>query len=96
MTGASPAGLRCGSCSSSLLLVLRAPVAALALTVLGAGTVGSGFGALTLVGKAVDVDAVALTGASLVGLALGVAFSLMLYVRWRDELRPSPPAIRPR
>ena len=73
-----------------LLLVLRAPVAALALTVLGAGTVGSGFGALTLVGKAVDVDAVALTGASLVGLALGVAFSLMLYVRWRDELRAEP------
>jgi hypothetical protein len=52
--------------------------------------VGAGFGAMTLAGKLLDVDAMAVTAAALVGLALGVAFSLMIYVRWRDELRAEP------
>ena len=71
----------------ALLLVLRAPVAALALTVVGAATIGSGFGALTLAAELFDIDAVAITASSLVGLALGISYSLMIYVRWRDELR---------
>ena len=74
----------------ALLLVLRAPIAALVLSAVGAATVGAGLGAMTLAGKLFDIDAMAVTAAALVGLALGVAFSLMIYVRWRDELRAEP------
>ena len=55
-----------------LLIGLRAPVAALALTAFGAVTTLAGFGAMALVGKVIDTDAVAVALASMTGLALGV------------------------
>ncbi|MFL5847087.1 MAG: MMPL family transporter, partial [Solirubrobacteraceae bacterium] len=69
-----------------LLLLLRAPVAALALTVLGAATSFASLGIMTLLGKAIPVDAVAVTTACMTGLALGVGYGLLLYRRWRSEI----------
>jgi len=69
-----------------LLVLLRAPVVALALTLLGGGTAFAGFGAMTLLGKAMEVDATAVTLASVTGLALGVGYGLLFYRRWRTEV----------
>jgi RND superfamily putative drug exporter len=68
-----------------LLLVLRAPVAALVLTGLGGAVTLMSFGAMTLLGKVVDVDPTGITFASMTGLALGVGYALLVYRRWRDE-----------
>jgi RND superfamily putative drug exporter len=70
----------------ALLMLLRAPLVALALTLLGAGTAFSSFGAMTLLGKVMDVDATAVTLASVTGLALGVGYGLLFYRRWRAEV----------
>ena len=69
-----------------LLLLLRAPVAALALTVLGAGTAFSALGLMALLGKVLEVDAVAVTTGSMIGLALGVGYGFMVFRRWRREV----------
>jgi RND superfamily putative drug exporter len=69
-----------------LLLILRAPLAALALTVLGAGTAFASIGIMTILGKSIAVDAVAVTTASMIGLALGVGYGLLIYRRWRTEM----------
>jgi len=68
-----------------LLLILRAPAAALVLTAFGGATTLMSFGAMTLLGKAIDVDPTAVTLASMAGLALGVSYALLVYRRWRDE-----------
>ena len=68
-----------------LLLILRAPVAALVLTALGGATTLMSYGAMALLGQAVDVDATAVTLASMAGLALGVGYALLIYRRWREE-----------
>jgi RND superfamily putative drug exporter len=69
-----------------LLLLLRAPVVAGALSVLGTATAFSALGVMSLLGKAIDVDAVAVTSASMLGLALGVGYGLLFYRRWRREV----------
>src|SRR3954447_18414714 len=51
-----------------LLLLLRAPIVALALTTLGAATSFSGLGIMAILGKAIDVDAVAVTAACMIGM----------------------------
>ena len=68
-----------------LLVVLRAPVAALVLTAFGGITTLMSFGAMALLGKAIEVDATAVTLASMAGLALGVSYALLVYRRWRSE-----------
>jgi X-X-X-Leu-X-X-Gly heptad repeat protein len=68
-----------------LLLVLRAPVAALLLTGLAGATTLLSFGAMALLGTTVDGDATAITLASMAGMALGVGYALLVYRRWRDE-----------
>jgi RND superfamily putative drug exporter len=68
-----------------LLVVLRAPIAALVLTAFGGATTLMSFGAMALLGKAVDVDPTAVTLASMSGLALGVSYALLVYWRWREE-----------
>ena len=68
-----------------LLIVLRAPVAALVLTAFGGATTLMSFGAMALLGKAIDVDPTAVTLASMAGLALGVSYAMLVYRRWRTE-----------
>ena len=68
-----------------LLLILRAPVAALALTAFGGATTLMSFGAMALLGKAIDVDPTAVALASMAGLALGVSYAMIVYRRWRSE-----------
>lgn len=70
-----------------LLVGLRAPLAAAALTGLGATTVGVGFGVMTLVGKVVDVDSLAIAFGALTGLALGVGYGLMIMHRFHEAER---------
>jgi putative drug exporter of the RND superfamily len=68
-----------------LLVVLRAPVAALVLTAFGGMTTFMSFGAMALLGKVIEVDATAVTLASMAGLALGVSYAMVVYRRWRTE-----------
>ncbi|HEX5618849.1 MAG TPA: MMPL family transporter [Solirubrobacteraceae bacterium] len=68
-----------------LLVILRAPIAALVLTAFGGMTTLMSFGAMALLGKAIDVDPTAVTLASMSGLALGVSYALLVYRRWRTE-----------
>jgi putative drug exporter of the RND superfamily len=72
-----------------LVLGLRAPLAAVAVTAVGAATVLAGYGVMALIGKAIDVDAVAIALASMTGLALGVGYSLLILDRFhQEELAP--------
>lgn len=69
-----------------LLLVFRSPVAAAIPLVLGLTTVGAGNGALSLINELKPLDAAALNMGSMLGLALGVDYSLLLVSRFREEL----------
>ena len=90
-----------------LLIILRAPIAALVLTAFGGVTTLMSFGAMALLGKAIDVDATAVTLASMAGLALGVSYAharvpalaLRAQRRWMRTTAPvrrSPRAARSR
>ena len=74
-----------------LLVVLRAPVAALVLTAFGGATTLMSFGAMALLGKAIEVDATAVALASMAGLALGVSYAMLVYRRWRTEREAGDP-----
>ena len=69
-----------------LLLVFRSPVAAAIPLLIAAGTVVSGFGIISLILDVADVDAIALSAASMIGLALGVDYSLLIVTRFRASL----------
>jgi RND superfamily putative drug exporter len=69
-----------------LLLVLRAPIAALVVTAFGATTLLAGLGVMTLVARAMDTDPTAVALGSLMALALGVGFALLVLQRFREEL----------
>lgn len=71
-----------------LLVGLRAPLAAAALTVFGGATAFAGLGVMALLGSVVDTDAIAVSLASMTGLALGVGFSLMILDRFHQETGP--------
>jgi X-X-X-Leu-X-X-Gly heptad repeat protein len=73
-----------------LLLLLRAPVAAVGITALGAGTAFSALGLTTLMGKVTDVDALSVLLGTLNGLVMGVGFGVMFYRRWREALGTGP------
>jgi X-X-X-Leu-X-X-Gly heptad repeat protein len=68
-----------------LVVILRAPIAALVLTAFGGATTLVSFGAMALLGNAIEVDATAVTLASMAGLALGVSYAMLVYRRWRSE-----------
>ena len=68
-----------------LLIGLRAPLAAGLVTVVGAATVLSGIGLMALVGKVTTTDPLSLATATMTGLSLGVAFSLMILDRFHRE-----------
>jgi RND superfamily putative drug exporter len=69
-----------------LLLVFRSPVAALVPLVFGAAAVVSVRGLLSLIAGWIEIDGFALTVASMMGLALGVDYALLMVSRFREEL----------
>jgi putative drug exporter of the RND superfamily len=69
-----------------LLLVFRSPVAAGIPLAFGAITVISSRGVLYFASAWFDVDAFALTVCTMMGLALGVDYALLMVSRFREEL----------
>ena len=69
-----------------LLLVFRSPIAALLPLLLGVVTIAAGRGLIDLANRVWSLDVVALNMASMMGLALGVDYSLVLVSRFREEL----------
>ncbi len=69
-----------------LLLVFRSLVAAAVPLAFGGLTVFAGRGALVLLGSVVTVDALSLVVCAMMGLALGVDYSLLVVSRFREEL----------
>lgn len=69
-----------------LLLVFRSPIAAAIPLAFGAITVLSSRGILYLASGWLDIDAFALTVCSMMGLALGVDYALLMVSRFREEL----------
>jgi RND superfamily putative drug exporter len=75
-----------------LLLVFRSLVAAAIPLAFGALTVVAGRGVLFLLAGAMTIDALALVVCTMMGLALGVDYSLLIVSRFREELeRDSDP-----
>jgi RND superfamily putative drug exporter len=79
-----------------LLVVFGSPAAAAIPAVLGFGTVFAGFGLISLIASLTPLTELATSSASMMGLALGVDYSLLVVSRFRDELDGSadPEAIR--
>ena len=77
-----------------LLLVFRSVVAAAIPLVLGAMTVLAGRGILVLLSSLMRIDALSLVVCTMMGLALGVDYSLFIVSRFREELAAGhdPPA----
>jgi RND superfamily putative drug exporter len=69
-----------------LLLVFRSPVAALLPLAFGAVTVIASRGLLSFLAGWFSVDAFALTVCTMMGLALGVDYALLMVSRFREEL----------
>ncbi|MGC1852334.1 MAG: MMPL family transporter, partial [Solirubrobacterales bacterium] len=69
-----------------LLLVFRSPVAAGIPLVFGAVTVISSRGLLAIAAERFSVDAFALVVCTMMGLALGVDYALLMVSRFREEL----------
>jgi len=69
-----------------LLLVFRSLVAAAIPLAFGALTVFAARGGLVLLSSALTVDALSLVVATMMGLALGVDYSLLIVSRFREEL----------
>ncbi len=69
-----------------LLLVFRSPVAAAIPLGFGVIAVFTSRGLLSLLTNFFDIDALALTVCSMMGLALGVDYALLLVSRFREEL----------
>lgn len=74
-----------------LLIGLRAPLAALIVTAVGAISMLSGFGEVTLLGHLLTLDPVGVALGTMTGLALGTAFALVIVDRFHRE-EPSPGA----
>jgi len=69
-----------------LLFVFRSVIAASLPLAVGMGTIGASTGVLDLLNRLDPLDAVALNLASMMGLALGVDYSLLLVSRFREEV----------
>jgi len=69
-----------------LLLVFRSPVAAAIPLAFGAVTVISARGVLAIASNWIAIDGFALTVCSMMGLALGVDYALLMVSRFREEL----------
>lgn len=69
-----------------LLLVFRSPVAAAIPLAFGAVTVAASRGILSIAAGWLSIDAFALTASAMMGLALGVDYTLLIVSRFREEL----------
>ena len=69
-----------------LLLVFGSPVAAGVALTFGGATVVAGLGMVSLVSLGLDIQPLAVSLASMIGLALGVDYSLLIVSRFREEL----------
>jgi putative drug exporter of the RND superfamily len=69
-----------------LLLVFRSPVAAAIPLAFGAVTVTASRGVLALAANRIAIDGSALTVCTMMGLALGVDYALLMVSRFREEL----------
>jgi putative drug exporter of the RND superfamily len=69
-----------------LLFVFRSPLAAAVPLLLGAAAVVSSRGVLALAASALEIDGFAITVATMMGLALGVDYALLMVSRFREEL----------
>ena len=77
-----------------LLFVFRSPVAALIPLFFGAITVLTSRGILSLLSSAISIDGFALTVSTMMGLALGVDYALLMVSRYKEELAEgSPPYV---
>jgi len=70
-----------------LLFVFRSVVAAMIPLVFGALTVVAGRGVLALLSSVMTIDALSLVVCTMMGLALGVDYSLLIVSRFREELK---------
>jgi len=77
-----------------LLIGLRAPVAALVVTAVGAISTMAGFGLVALLGHVMTLDPVGVALGTMTGLALGVGFALLILDRFHREQHP--PRSQPR
>src|SRR5215207_6541790 len=73
-----------------LLLVFRSLVAAAIPLLFGALTVIAGRGVLSLLSGVMTIDALSLVVCTMMGLALGVDYSLLIVSRFREELDRDP------
>ena len=69
-----------------LLFVFRSPVAAIIPLAFGAAAVIATRGILALLAPSISIDGFALTVATMMGLALGVDYALLMVSRFREEL----------
>jgi RND superfamily putative drug exporter len=69
-----------------LLLVFRSPVAAAIPLAFGAIAVNASRGIISLAAEWLSIDAFAVTVCSMMGLALGVDYALLMVSRFREEL----------
>jgi RND superfamily putative drug exporter len=69
-----------------LLLIFRSPIAALVPAISGLLVTRIGTALMGAVNQAVEVDALALNMVTMIGLALGVDYSLLVVSRFREEL----------
>ena len=72
-----------------LLVGLRAPLAALLVTGVGAIGTMAGFGLVTLLGHVVTLDPVGVALGTMTGLAVGVGFALLILDRFHREELPA-------
>ena len=72
-----------------LLIGLRAPVAALVVTAVGAVSVLAGFGEVALLSHLYKIDPIDIAGGTMIGLGLAVAFSLLILDRFHREELPA-------
>lgn len=75
-----------------LLLVFRSPVAAAIPGMVGLATIGAAPGIIALLSELSPLSAIAVSIAAMMGLALGVDYSLLIVSRFREELRARPDA----
>ena len=73
-----------------LLLVMRAPIAALVTGVFAVTILPVGYGLTAIAASIIRVDAIAVAGASMVGLALSALFGALVVTRFRDEYARAP------